>query len=133
MVGRSNIVGLPAALLLQNADATVTMVHSRTPNGQQICSQADIVIAACGKAGMVDASWVKEGATVIDVGINAVDVRSLKLDWWHLSSTGGSKALWQLAEGAELVGCKHHWSDRQHMCAWSTSGFWACSAELHSM
>ena len=75
VVGRSNIVGLPVALLLQNADATVTMVHSKTPNGEQICSQADIVIAACGRANMVDASWVKEGATVIDVGINAVDVR----------------------------------------------------------
>jgi hypothetical protein len=74
-VGRSNIVGLPVALLLQNADATVTVVHSKTPNGEQLCSQADIVIAACGKAGMVDSRWIKEDAVVIDVGINAVDVR----------------------------------------------------------
>lgn len=67
-------------MLLQRRDATVTVVHSRTPNGQQICSQADIVIAACGKAEMLTGDWIKEGATVIDVGINAVDV-SL-----HLSS-----------------------------------------------
>ena len=74
VVGRSNIVGTPAAMLLQRRDATVTVVHSRTPNGQQICSQADIVIAACGKAEMITGDWIKEGAVVIDVGINAVDV-----------------------------------------------------------
>jgi 5,10-methylene-tetrahydrofolate dehydrogenase/methenyl tetrahydrofolate cyclohydrolase len=79
VVGRSNIVGLPAALLLQNRDATVTMVHSKTPNAQQICSQADIVIAACGRTEMVKGDWIKEGAAVIDVGINAVDVRSPRL------------------------------------------------------
>jgi len=74
VVGRSNIVGTPAAMLLQRRDATVTVVHSRTPNGQEICSQADIVIAACGKAEMITGDWIKEGAVVIDVGINAVDV-----------------------------------------------------------
>ena len=75
VVGRSNIVGTPAAMLLQRRDATVTVVHSRTPNGQEICSKADIVIAACGKAEMITGDWIKEGAVVIDVGINAVDVR----------------------------------------------------------
>jgi len=75
VVGRSNIVGMPAALLLQREDATVTVIHSRTPNAREICSTADIVIAACGKAEMVEGSWIKEGAAVIDVGINAVDVR----------------------------------------------------------
>lgn len=74
VVGRSNIVGTPAAMLLQRRDATVTVVHSRTPNGQDICSKADIVIAACGKAEMITGDWIKEGAVVIDVGINAVDV-----------------------------------------------------------
>ncbi len=74
VVGRSNIVGTPAAMLLQRRDATVTVVHSRTPNGQEICSKADIVIAACGKAEMITGDWIKEGAVVIDVGINAVDV-----------------------------------------------------------
>lgn len=73
VVGRSNIVGMPAALLLQREDATVTVIHSRTPNAREICSTADIVIAACGKAEMVEGSWIKEGAAVIDVGINAVD------------------------------------------------------------
>lgn len=75
VVGRSNIVGLPMALLLQNADATVTMVHSRTPDAQRICSEADIVVAACGRTEMVKGDWIKPGAAVIDVGINSVDVR----------------------------------------------------------
>eukprot|EP00883_Tetradesmus_obliquus_P011433 jgi/Sobl393_1/420/SZX59733.1 len=78
VVGRSNIVGLPAALLLQNADATVTMVHSRTPNAEEVVRAADIVIAACGKAEMVKGDWIKPGAVVIDVGINAVDDASAK-------------------------------------------------------
>lgn len=77
VVGRSNIVGLPAALLLQNADATVTMVHSKTPNAAEICRQADIVIAACGRTEMVQGDWIKDGAVVIDVGINSVQVRRL--------------------------------------------------------
>lgn len=74
VVGRSNIVGTPAAMLLQRRDATVTVVHSRTPNGQEICSKADIVIAACGKPEIITGDWIKQGAVVIDVGINAVDV-----------------------------------------------------------
>lgn len=74
VVGRSNIVGLPVSLLLQQADATVTTIHSRTRESAQLCAEADIVVAACGKAEMVDASWIKEGAAVIDVGINAVEV-----------------------------------------------------------
>ena len=74
VVGRSNIVGMPAALLLQREDATVTVIHSRTPDAQRICAEADIIIAACGKAEMVGGDWVKPGAVVIDVGINAVDV-----------------------------------------------------------
>lgn len=74
VVGRSNIVGLPIALLLQNADATVTVVHSRTPDAKKICQEADIVIAACGRTEMVKGDWIKEGAAVIDVGINSVEV-----------------------------------------------------------
>lgn len=73
VVGRSNIVGTPAALLLQRENATVTVVHSRTPNGAEICRKADVVIAACGKAEMLGSDWIKDGAVVIDVGINAVD------------------------------------------------------------
>ncbi len=71
--GRSNLVGKPVALLLQDKNATVTTVHSRTKNIEQICSEADILIAAIGKPKMITADWVKEGAVVIDVGINRLD------------------------------------------------------------
>ena len=74
VVGRSNIVGTPVAMLLQNRDATVTVLHSRSQNAQEICLTADIVIAAVGKPEVVKADWVKPGAAVIDVGTNAVDV-----------------------------------------------------------
>lgn len=52
----------------------MTVVHSRTPNGAEICREADVVVAACGKAEMITGDWIKPGAVVIDVGINAVDV-----------------------------------------------------------
>ncbi len=68
--GRSNLVGKPVALLLQNANATVTVIHSRTKDAAAVCSQADIIIAAIGKEKIVKENWVKEGAVVIDVGIN---------------------------------------------------------------
>lgn len=58
------------ALLLQNQNATVTIVHSKTPNIEEICSQADILVVAMGKEKLVKENWVKEGAVVIDVGIN---------------------------------------------------------------
>lgn len=71
--GRSNLVGKPVALLLQNRNATVTIVHSKTPDIEKIASQADILIVAMGVAQMVNENWVKEGAVVIDVGINRVN------------------------------------------------------------
>lgn len=70
VIGRSNIVGKPMAMLLLHANCTVTIVHSRTPDAAALCHQADIVVAAVGRAEMVDAAWIKPGATVIDVGIN---------------------------------------------------------------
>lgn len=73
VVGRSNIVGLPVALLLLKEDATVTIVHSRTKEPENIIREADIVIAAAGQATMIKGSWIKPGAAVIDVGTNAVD------------------------------------------------------------
>uniref|UniRef100_A0A7C8ZVP8 Uncharacterized protein n=1 Tax=Opuntia streptacantha TaxID=393608 RepID=A0A7C8ZVP8_OPUST len=73
VVGRSNIVGLPVSLLLLKADATVTVVHSRTSDPEHIVRQADIVIAAAGQAMMIKGDWIKPGAAVIDVGTNAVD------------------------------------------------------------
>lgn len=73
VIGRSNIVGRPMALLLLNADATVTICHSRTVNLAEECVRADILIAAIGKPNFVTADMVKEGAVVVDVGINRVD------------------------------------------------------------
>ncbi len=70
VLGRSNTVGRPMALLLLNADATVTICHSKTQNLKEICREADILIAAIGKKKFVTADMVKDGATVIDVGIN---------------------------------------------------------------
>ncbi|PIA44450.1 hypothetical protein AQUCO_01700209v1 [Aquilegia coerulea] len=78
VVGRSNIVGLPVALLLLKADATVTVVHSRTTDSESIIREADIIIAAAGQANMIKGDWIKPGAAVIDVGTNAVDDPSRK-------------------------------------------------------
>ena len=72
VLGRSAIVGKPVSALLLRADCTVTMAHSKTPDLAAICREADIVVAAVGRAGMVRADWVKPGAIVIDVGINRV-------------------------------------------------------------
>ena len=73
VLGRSNIVGLPAALLLIHRNATVTVCHSRTKDLPAVCRSADILIAAVGRAEMVKADWVRPGAYVIDVGSNRVD------------------------------------------------------------
>ena len=70
VVGRSNIVGKPLAQLLLAAHATVTMAHSRTRDLAAVCREADILVAAVGKAGLVRGDWVKPGAIVIDVGTN---------------------------------------------------------------
>lgn len=70
VIGRSNIVGKPAALLLLEKNATVTVCHSRTQNLREICAGADILVAAVGRAGFVTGDMVKPGAVVIDVGIN---------------------------------------------------------------
>ena len=72
VLGRSNIVGMPAALLLISRNATVTVCHSRTKDLPSVVRQADILIAAIGKTQMVRGDWVKPGAAVIDVGINAI-------------------------------------------------------------
>ena len=70
VIGRSNIVGKPMSMLLLHRNATVTICHSRTANLKEICANADILVAAVGKAGFVTEDMVKEGAVVIDVGIN---------------------------------------------------------------
>ena len=73
VVGRSNIVGKPMGMLLLRENATVTICHSHTRDLQDICRKADILVVAIGKPRFIDASYVKEGATVIDVGIHRVD------------------------------------------------------------
>lgn len=78
VIGRSNIVGMPVAALLQSMNATVTVVHSRTKNLKEKVQQADIVVAAIGKAQMVRGDWLKPGCVVIDVGINAIEDKTKK-------------------------------------------------------
>ena len=73
VIGRSNIVGKPMAMLLLNENCTVTICHSKTKNLKEICSQADILVAAIGKPEFVKQDMVKEGAVVIDVGINRLE------------------------------------------------------------
>lgn len=77
VVGRSDIVGKPMAMLLTNANATVTLCHSRTHDLASVCRRADILVAAIGHPAMIGRDFVKPGATVIDVGINRVSDRKL--------------------------------------------------------
>ncbi|HEX8289932.1 MAG TPA: bifunctional methylenetetrahydrofolate dehydrogenase/methenyltetrahydrofolate cyclohydrolase FolD [Pyrinomonadaceae bacterium] len=77
IVGRSNIVGKPMAMLLLRENATVTICHSRTKNLPEMTRQADILVAAIGRAGFISAEHIKPGATVIDVGINSVSDKNL--------------------------------------------------------
>lgn len=73
VVGRSNLVGKPVSLLLQEANGTVTMCHSRTADLAAVCRLADILVVAAGKPGLIDGSMIKEGAVVIDVGIHRTE------------------------------------------------------------
>ncbi len=72
VVGRSNIVGKPVSMLLLNENATVTIAHSRTQDLPGVCKKADILVAAVGRPEMIKGDWVKEGAVVIDVGVNRI-------------------------------------------------------------
>ena len=99
VLGRSRIVGMPAALLLaaKGADATVTVVHSRTEDAESICQEADIVVAAVGRPNMVTSSWIKPGAIVVDVGINRVDDTTRERGWrlaGDVNPNVGEKASW---------------------------------------
>lgn len=78
VIGRSNLVGLPVAMLLMHRDATVTIVHSKTVNAAEVVRNADVIVAAVGRAEMVKKEWIKQGAVVVDVGINTVDDTSSK-------------------------------------------------------
>ncbi len=74
VIGRSNIVGKPMSQLLIEESCTVTVVHSKTKEIEKVCSQADIIVAAIGRAEMIDSKWLKDGAVVIDVGINRISI-----------------------------------------------------------
>jgi methylenetetrahydrofolate dehydrogenase (NADP+)/methenyltetrahydrofolate cyclohydrolase len=77
IVGRSDIVGKPAALMLLHEHATVTICHSKTPDLPAVCRQADILVAAIGRPAMITRDFIRPGATVIDVGTNRIDDRAL--------------------------------------------------------
>ena len=74
VIGRSNIVGKPMSQLLIEESCTVTVVHSKTKEIEKVCSQADVIVAAIGRAEMIDSKWLKDGAVVIDVGINRIAI-----------------------------------------------------------
>jgi methylenetetrahydrofolate dehydrogenase (NADP+)/methenyltetrahydrofolate cyclohydrolase len=76
VIGRSDIVGKPMALLLLQENATVTICHSKTRDLPAVCRQADLLVAAIGRAAMVTADFIREGATVIDVGMNRIEARA---------------------------------------------------------
>ena len=76
VVGRSNIVGKPMAQLLLKESCTVTIAHSKTKNLEDVCRNADIVVAAVGRPKMVKGDWIKKGAVVIDVGINRITIEA---------------------------------------------------------
>jgi methylenetetrahydrofolate dehydrogenase (NADP+) / methenyltetrahydrofolate cyclohydrolase len=104
VIGRSEIVGKPLALLLLQRDATVTICHSKTPGLPEVAARADILVAAIGRAGFVTASFVKPGATVIDVGINRVSDRTLAASLFP----AGSRRLADFdRRGSVLVGDVH--------------------------
>ena len=104
VIGRSDIVGKPMALLLLHRDATVTICHSRTPDLPAVCRQADILVAAVGRAGLVTKDFVKPGATVIDVGMNRVTDPAVAA---QLFPAGHARLASFQAKGSVLVGDVH--------------------------
>jgi methylenetetrahydrofolate dehydrogenase (NADP+)/methenyltetrahydrofolate cyclohydrolase len=112
VVGRSDIVGKPVAMLLLNQNATVTVCHSKTRDLPEVCRRADILVAAIGRAGMVTRDYVKPGATVIDVGINRITDRK-EFDRFFAGNAAGNTAGNKkreetfLAKGSTLVGDVH--------------------------
>jgi methylenetetrahydrofolate dehydrogenase (NADP+)/methenyltetrahydrofolate cyclohydrolase len=104
VVGRSDIVGKPVAMLLLNENATVTVCHSKTRDLAGVCRRADILVAAIGRAGMITRDFVKPGATVIDVGINKVTDRG---EFDRLFSGNAKRLETFLAKGSTLAGDVH--------------------------
>jgi methylenetetrahydrofolate dehydrogenase (NADP+)/methenyltetrahydrofolate cyclohydrolase len=104
VIGRSDIVGKPMAMLLLHRDATVTICHSKTPNLAAICRQADLLVAAVGRPGIVTRDFVKPGAAVIDVGINRVTDPSIASS---LYPAGHRRLALFQSKGSILVGDVH--------------------------
>jgi methylenetetrahydrofolate dehydrogenase (NADP+)/methenyltetrahydrofolate cyclohydrolase len=104
VVGRSDIVGKPVAMLLLNGNATVTVCHSKTRDLPGVCRRADILVAAIGRAGMITRDFVKPGATVIDVGMNRVSDRA---EFDRLFAGNKKREETFLAKGSTLVGDVH--------------------------
>ena len=108
VVGRSDIVGKPAAMLLLNANATVTVCHSKTVDLPGVCRRADILIAAIGRAGMITGDFVKPGATVIDVGMNKVtDAAEFQRLFARQLTNNAKREQNFLTKGSTLVGDVH--------------------------
>jgi methylenetetrahydrofolate dehydrogenase (NADP+)/methenyltetrahydrofolate cyclohydrolase len=104
VIGRSDIVGKPVAMLLLNQNATVTVCHSKTHDLPAVCRRADILVAAIGRPGMVTREFVKPGATVIDVGINKITDRN-EFDRFFSGNKKREESF--LAKGSTLVGDVH--------------------------
>jgi methylenetetrahydrofolate dehydrogenase (NADP+)/methenyltetrahydrofolate cyclohydrolase len=104
VVGRSDVVGKPTAMLLLNSNATVTVCHSKTHDLAAVCRRADILVAAIGRAGMITREFVKPGATVIDVGMNRVTDRT-EFDRLFLGNAKREETF--RSKGAALVGDVH--------------------------
>jgi methylenetetrahydrofolate dehydrogenase (NADP+)/methenyltetrahydrofolate cyclohydrolase len=104
VVGRSDIVGKPTAMLLINANATVTVCHSKTQDLPGVCRRADILVAAIGRAGMITRDFVKPGATVIDVGMNKVSERAV---FDRLFAGNAKREESFRSKGSTLVGDAH--------------------------
>jgi methylenetetrahydrofolate dehydrogenase (NADP+)/methenyltetrahydrofolate cyclohydrolase len=108
VIGRSDIVGKPVAMLLLNQNATVTVCHSKTRDLPEVCRRADVLVAAIGRPGIVTRDYVKPGATVIDVGINRVTDRG-EFDRLFAGPQPGNKKREEtfLAKGSTLIGDVH--------------------------
>jgi methylenetetrahydrofolate dehydrogenase (NADP+)/methenyltetrahydrofolate cyclohydrolase len=104
VVGRSDIVGKPMAMLLLNANATVTVCHSKTRDLAEVCRRADVLVAAIGRAGMITRSFVKPGAAVIDVGMNKVSERA---EFERFFKGNEQRELAYARNGSTLVGDVH--------------------------
>src|SRR5438477_861491 len=104
VVGRSDIVGKPMAMLLMNANATVTVCHSKTRDLPEVCRRADILVAAIGRAGMITRDFVRPGATVIDVGMNKITDRA---EFQRLFAGNAKREETFRSKGSTLAGDVH--------------------------